>query len=215
MYEFARGPLVWIAFLILISGSLYRIAWLIRFSKKDKVVHPYMSARHGLRSLLHWSVPFGARNMRLRPLFTLSSFLFHICLIVTPLFALGHTLLWEESWGIRLWSLPEGLTDIMTMIVIGVVVFFALRRIAMPAVRYVTNWSDVSLLALVVAPFVTGLLARYQVFDYEVMIVIHMFAGAIWVAAIPFTRIAHMLFYPFTRSYMGSESGYVRNAKDW
>ncbi len=69
MYEFARGPLVWIAFLIFILGGLYRIIWLIRFSKKDKVVHPYMSLKHGLRSLLHWSVPFGAHNMRLRPFF--------------------------------------------------------------------------------------------------------------------------------------------------
>jgi nitrate reductase gamma subunit len=215
MYEFARGPLVWIAFLILIFGGLYRVVWLLRFSQKDKVVHPYMSAKHGLRSLLHWSVPFGARNMRLRPFFTIASFLFHICLLITPLFVLGHTLLWRESWGIRLWSLPEGLANVMTIIVVVGALFFALRRIAMPAVRYVTNWQDILLLIVVVAPFATGLLAHYQVFAYEVVIVIHMFAGAIWLAAIPFTRIAHMLFYPFTRAYMGSESGYVRNAKDW
>jgi hypothetical protein len=32
---------------------------------------------------------------------------------------------------------------------------------------------------------------------------------------IPFTRIAHMLFFPLTRAYMGSEFGYVRGTRDW
>lgn len=215
MYEFARGPLVWIAFLILILGSLYRLIWMVVFSKKDKVVHPYMSLKYGLRSVFHWSIPFGTRNMRLRPFFTVVSFLFHICLLITPVFVLGHTLLWKESWSINLWSLPEGLADAMTIVVVIGVVFFALRRISMPAVRYVTYLNDYLLLAIVIAPFATGLMARYQVFNYQIVIVVHMFTGAIWLAAIPFTRIVHMLFYPFTRAYMGSESGYVRSAKDW
>jgi nitrate reductase gamma subunit len=215
MYEFARGPLVWIAFLIFIVGSLYRITWVIRFSKKDKVVHAYWSWKHGLRSLLHWSVPFGSHNMRIRPFFTVVSFLFHICLVVTPVFVLGHTILWKESWGVHLWSLPESLSNAMTILVVFVVVFFTLRRIAHPAVRYVTAWSDYVLLLVVAAPFASGLLAYYQVFDYKTVITIHMIAGAVWLAVIPFTRIVHMLFYPFTRAYMGSESGYVRSAKDW
>jgi nitrate reductase gamma subunit len=215
MYEFVRGPLVWVAFIVLIVGVVNRLVWMLVNSKKDKVVYPYMSAKHGLRSLLHWSVPFGARNMRLRPFFTVFSFVFHVSLLVTPIFALGHTLLWRESWGIELWSLPERLTDAMTIIVLLGVVFFALRRIAMPAVRYVTFVKDYLLLAMVVAPFATGLMAHYQVFEYQTMVVIHILSGALWLAAIPFTRIVHMLFYPFTRAYMGSEFGYVRSSKDW
>lgn len=215
MYEFARGPLVWVAFLILILGGGYRLYWLITYSKKDKVVHPYMTLKHSFRSLLHFSVPFGARVMRLRPFFTVLSFLFHICLIVTPIFVVGHTILWRESWGINLWSLPDGLATLMAAYVVFGVVFFALRRIADPAVRYVTSWKDYLLLAIVVAPFATGILAHYQVFDYEVMIVLHIVTGALWLAVIPFSRIVHMLFYPFTRAYMGCEFGYVRSSRDW
>jgi len=215
MYEFARGPLVWLAFLVLILGGGYRIYWLISYSRKDKVVHPYMTLKHSFRSLFHFSVPFGARVMRLRPFFTVLSFLFHICLIVTPIFVLGHTLLWRESWGIQLWSLPGGLATLMAAYVVFCVVFFTLRRMGDPVVRYVTTWKDYFVLAVVVAPFVTGLLAHYQVFDYRVMIVLHIFTGALWLAVIPFTRIVHMLFYPFTRSYMGCEFGYVRGSRDW
>jgi nitrate reductase gamma subunit len=153
--------------------------------------------------------------MRLRPFFTVLSFLFHICLLITPIFVLGHTILWDESWGIRLWSLPENLANIMTILVVIAIIFFALRRIAHPAVRYVTYWSDILLLVIVVAPFATGLLAYYQVFEYKTILTIHMITGALWLMAIPFTRIVHMLFYPFTRSYMGSEFGNVRLSKDW
>ena len=215
MYEFARGPLVWAAFIVLILGGAYRLYWLITYSKKDKVVHPYMSLKYGLRSLMHFSLPFGARVMRLRPFFTIISFLFHICLVITPIFALGHTLLWRESWGINLWSLPDWLATLMAAYVVLGVVFFALRRIADPKVRYVTSWKDYLLLTIVVAPFATGIMAHYQLFDYQVMIVLHIVTGALWLVVIPFTRIVHMLFYPFTRAYMGGEFGYVRGSRDW
>ena len=215
MYEFARGPLVWAAFLILLLGGAYRIYWVITYSKKDKVVHPYITLKHSLRSLLHFSLPFGARVMRLRPLFTIVSFLFHICLVITPIFALGHTLLWRESWGVNLWSLPEWLATVMAAYVVLGVVFFALRRIADRSVRYVTSWKDYLLLTIVVAPFATGIMVHYHVFEYQLMIVLHIFTGALWLAVIPFTRVVHMLFYPFTRAYMGCEFGYVRGSKDW
>ena len=188
MYEFARGPLVWIAFLFFFIGSFYRIIWIILSSKKDKVVHPYMSWKFGLRSLIHWIIPFGSRNMRMKPLFTLISFLFHFCLLVSPIFVLSHIILWNESWSISWWSLPESLSNIMAIIVVISIFLFALRRVAQPTVRYVTSFSDYLLLLIV---------------------------GAAWLMAIPFTRIVHMLFFPFTRSYMGGESGYVRNSKDW
>lgn len=215
MYEFVSGPLVWAAFIILILGGAYRLYWLISYSKKDKVVHPYMTLKHGLRSLLHFSVPFGARVMRLRPLFTIVSFLFHICLLVTPIFALGHTILWREAWGINLWSLPDWLATVMAAYVMLGVLFFALRRIAERPVRYVTSWKDYLLLVIVGAPFATGIMAHYQVLDYQVMIVLHIVTGALWLAVIPFSRVVHMLFYPFTRAYMGSEFGYVRSSRDW
>jgi hypothetical protein len=70
-------------------------------------------------------------------------------------------------------------------------------------------------LGLVAAPFITGFIARAQWFDYETMLIIHMISGAVLLMVIPFTRLSHMLFFPFTRAYMGSEFGAVRHAKDW
>jgi len=215
MYEFARGPLVWVAFIALFGGLIVRFIWLLFAARREGVIYPYMRLKFGLRSLLHWVIPFGSRNMRLRPVFTVFSFLFHICLLVTPILAMGHIVLWNESWSISWWSLPEGLTQVMTFIVVISGILFVLRRLADPTVRLVTDWTDYLLLVIVIAPFITGLLAYYQIGGYRTIITIHMWSGAIWMAAIPFTRLVHMLFFPFTRAYMGCEFGFVRNSRDW
>ena len=85
----------------------------------------------------------------------------------------------------------------------------------MPEVKSVTFWSDYILLSIVAAPFITGFLAYHQWFGYKFMLILHMLTGEIMLAAIPFTRLSHMLFFPFTRAYMGSEFGAVRRVKDW
>ncbi|MEJ2722710.1 MAG: nitrate reductase [bacterium] len=215
MYEFARGPLVWMAFIIFIGGSNYRVVSTIRHAHKDKVVLPYMRWRYGLRSILHWTVPFAAKNMRMRPAFVVLSFAFHICLFLVPLFTLGHIVMWEQSLGVSLWALPNSLSKVMTFIVIIGALSFLMRRLADPTVRFVSTAGDFILIALVVAPFITGLMAYYQLFNYQTVITVHMWFGAIWLAMIPFTRIAHMLYFPMTRAYMGCEFGFVRNARDW
>ena len=103
----------------------------------------------------------------------------------------------------------------MAFIVILGGLAFVLRRVANPTVRFVSSAGDFLLVVLVLAPFVTGLMAFYQIFDYRTVITIHQCAGAAWLAAIPFTRIAHMLYFPLTRAYMGCEFGFVRHARDW
>lgn len=215
MYDLARGPLVWVAFGVFIIGGLYRLLTMIIRSKKDKVVYPYWNTRFGLRSLIHWIIPFGSVNMRKRPAFTIISYLFHICLLVTPVFTLGHVLLWEESWGVSWWTLPDSISDVMTITVVSSGVVFFLRRIADPTVRYVTSFGDFIVLVIVLLPFITGLIAHNQIGPYKTMITIHMLSGELWLMVIPFTRLVHMLFFPFTRAYMGSEFGYVRHARDW
>ena len=129
IYNLLRGPLVWIAFFVFIGGSIYKVRELIRLAKNEKVVMPYISLKLTLRSLLHWMIPFASVNWRNRWVITIVTFLFHIGLVFTPIFLVAHNVLMYESWGIDWWTLPEGLADIMTMIVIGSCVFFALRRL--------------------------------------------------------------------------------------
>jgi len=215
MYELVRGPLVWIAFITFFGGCVYKLVTTWSLAKKEKSVLPTLSAKFGLRSIFHWVIPFNSTNMRQHPVMTVVSFAFHCCLLVTPLFAMGHAVSVYESWGIRWWSLPAPAVDVMTLVVVSAGLFFALRRIAAPEVRNVTFWSDWVLLLVVVAPFLTGFLAHRQVLPYEQMLLAHIITGALWLMVIPFTRLSHMLWFVFSRAFMGSEFGAVRNARDW
>jgi nitrate reductase gamma subunit len=216
LYIFVTGPLAWTAFILFIGGSLYRlIAMLILAIRKERFIFSYMSWKYGIRSILHWITPFAAENMRRHPILTIVTFAFHICLILTPFFLLSHVILWDESWNVSWWSLPDGVADFMTMIIIAGCIFFLVRRLVSPEVQFVTSASDYVILAIVAAPFVTGFFAYHQWFAYKSFMILHILAGEIMLVAIPFTRLSHMIYSPFTRAYMGSEFGGVRHARDW
>jgi nitrate reductase gamma subunit len=215
MYNFVSGPLVWIAFAVFFGGLAYQIVTMLKLAKKDKVVYPYMSIKYSLRSLVHWMVPFASKNMRMRYETTIVTFAFHLCLILVPIFLTAHVMMFAFAWGPKWGTFSEGGADWLTIVVVLAAFFFLVRRWMLPEVRFVTFTSDYLLLLAAAAPFVTGFIASQQWFDYETMVVIHMISGAVMLMVIPFTRLSHMLFFPFTRSYMGSEFGAVRHAKDW
>ena len=216
LYHFVSGPLAWVAFILFICGSIYRLVSLIALVyKKEMFIFSYMSLKYSLRSILHWSIPFATENMRRHPSLTIIAFAFHICLILAPLFMLAHVTLIEEAWNISWWTLPESATEFMILVVMGCSLFFLVRRLVSKEVRYVTAASDYIILVIVSAPFITGFLAYQQWFDYQIMLILHILSGEIMLVAIPFTRLSHMLFAPLTRAYMGSEFGGVRHARDW
>ena len=215
-YNFVSGPLAWVAFILFIGGSIYRLVSMLKLvAEKERFIFTYMSWRYSLRSLFHWIVPFATVNSRRQPVLTVVTFAFHICLIATPLFLLSHVILWDEAFDISWWTRPDAIADAMTVIVILGAIYFLVRRLTLPEVKFVTSASDFVILAIVAAPFVTGFLAYHQWFAYRLMMCLHVLAGDIMLAAIPFTRLSHMLIWPFTRAYMGSEFGKVRHARDW
>lgn len=216
IYQFVSGPLAWLAFAVFIFGSLYRLIHLMMLvHRKERFIFSIMSWKYSLRSIFHWIIPFVPVNMKNHPAMTLITFTFHICLLVTPVFLLSHAVIWDESFNIQLWTLPDTLSDIMTLAVIGCCGYFWVRRIMLPEVRYLTSASDYVLLAMVAAPFVTGFIAYHQWINYPLFMLLHILSGEILLMAIPFTRLSHMLFSPLTRAYMGSEFGSVRHARDW
>ena len=214
--RWATGPLVWLAFIVFIGGSLFRLTRLLLLvHRKENFIYSYMSLKFSLRSILHWLTPFGTANWRLHPWLTIVTFSFHICLVLTPIFLLAHIVMWDEAWNISWWALPDGLAIVMTLVVIGGCIFFFIRRRVTPEVAYVTAASDYVILLLTAAPFVTGLIAYFQWFDVRFFTLLHVLAGEAMLVAVPFTRISHMLFAPLTRAYMGSEFGGIRHARDW
>ena len=216
LYHFVSGPLVWVAFAIFVGGCLVRLIHMLQLVyKKERFIFSFMSLKYSLRSIIHWITPFAAVNMRKHPAMTIATFAFHICLVITPVFLLSHIILIDESWDISWVALPYSTADIMTVIVVAACLFFLIRRLTSPEVRYVTSASDYWLLALVAAPFITGFYAYHQGPGYRISLILHILSGEIMLIAIPLTRLSHMIFSIFSRAYTGSEFGGVRHARDW
>jgi nitrate reductase gamma subunit len=215
-YQFITGPLAWAALLLFVGGLVGRLLWLLWLvRKRDPFVKEYMSLKYGLRSIIMWSIPFVAVNWRLRPVFTVVTFVFHICLLLSPIFLLAHNLMVEETWGWSLPTLPTALADVMSWIVVACCIYFIVRRFVLPPARYVTRYRDILLVALVAAPYLTGSLAYHQIIHYKTMISLHIVLGELLLAVIPFTWLSHLMLGPLIRAYMGSEFGDQRNVPDW
>lgn len=217
LYSLVTGPVAWAAFALFFGGLIGKFVHMVYLAKKkDPVIVNYLNVKYGLRSILAWSIPFVPRNSRLNPVMTVVTYCFHVSLLLSPIFLMAHVMLWKEGFfGISWLTLPDSVADVMTVIVVAGCVFFAVRRIIKPEVAYVTDWKDYALLFLVSLPFITGFLAYHQIFDYKVMIILHILSGEVWLAVIPFTWLSHMMFAPMVRAYVGSEFGAVRHVKDW
>jgi nitrate reductase gamma subunit len=213
MEKFIRGPLVWIAFVVFFGGGLFKLTRFLHLAKKDKIMFPRMGVRYGLLSFLTWAFNFLETNIKKHPVLTVVTVIFHICILVTPIFLYSHVVLWYQAWDITWWALPDKVADVMTGIVIVCCLFFLFRRLFLKEVTYVTSFSDYVLIVLVIAPFITGLVTYHQWFLYEPMLIAHILSGQLFLMVLPFSRLGHMLFIFFTQAYMGSEFEAMRIAK--
>jgi len=216
MYRFLAGPVLWATFIIFLGGLTVRIAYLFYLSrKKDRIIYNHASFSWGFKSILHWLLPWGSSAMRQQPVFTFMVFTFHITLLAAPLLLNAHNILWDEAWGMSMWSLPDSLADVMTVILLVSIIFLAIRRMVRSEVRILTDAWDFVLLGITALPFLTGFLAYHQFGPYELVMLMHILTGEILLILIPFTKLGHMVLFFFTRAIIGFEMGGRRGARSW
>jgi nitrate reductase gamma subunit len=218
MYELARGPLMWAAAIIFLAGVVYRaIQMLLLTRKKERVLCPSRSIREesAEERKLKLLVSFQNSLIGKHPVMAIVSSVFHLCLFVAPLFAVGHSLVLYESWGVSFVSLPDALIDVLTIVFLAGGIFFLVRRMVLPRVQALSTPYDYLLLFLTVAPFLTGFFAYHQWFDYKTVITLHLLAGEAMLIAIPFSKLGHMVFFFFIRIFLGGEFSFWRGNRNW
>ncbi|MFZ4615095.1 MAG: hypothetical protein ACOYM2_02740 [Rectinemataceae bacterium] len=154
-------------------------------------------------------------NLSGNPVMTPFSLAFHFLLILVPLLLPAHNILLFLGLGLSLPVLPEPLMDQLTLVILAIGLFFALRRIFLPRVRALTTGGDLVVLLLVAAPFVSAYLAYHQAWDYHGILVGHMLLGELLIAAIPFTKLGHMPFLLFSRLFMAGERSARHAGRRW
>jgi nitrate reductase gamma subunit len=205
--DFARGPLFRLSFALMILGLL-RIFLVTLLGVKeayqrnsDKIV----SWKEIRNQTIRWLFPLG-RLWSERPIYSLFSFLFHVGMIVTPLFLVSHVLLWRNSVGFSWPALPQTLANWLTLLVIFAGTGIFLGRVLHSGTRKLSKFQDFLWPLLIMTPFVTGYIASNAVIrprTYQEMMLVHIYAGDFILLMIPFTRLAHCVLAPLSQLVTG------------
>jgi nitrate reductase gamma subunit len=203
--EWARGPVFRGCFLIMVLGlvrvvflSTLNVVSIIRASRKYGRQVPW---REITGATLKWIIPF-KKGVEQRPVFSVTSMLFHLCIIVVPIFLGAHILLWERSLGISWPAINNLAADYLTLaaIVAGVAIF--VQRVCTRASRAISRAQDYLLPFLIVIPFASGYLAMHpqiNPFDYTGTMFVHVMSGNLIFLLIPFTKMSHVVLFPGTQ----------------
>lgn len=202
--DFAQGPLFRLTFAIMILGLLriFILSVLNGFEAKKKA-HDKNIPKPYVRKLT-FGFLFPVRAMRVKPLYSIISIIFHIGLIVTPLFLFDHALLFENSIGIS-WigiTLPKEAADWLTL---ATIVFGALlliyRASYMPS-RFISRTQDFLWPLLLIVPFITGYVCSNMATGpetYDALLLAHILSGELIFVLLPFTKIAHCVLMPISQ----------------
>ncbi|HOP64685.1 MAG TPA: hypothetical protein PK358_13530 [Spirochaetota bacterium] len=193
MYDFFAGPFLYITVPLCIAGlarktviivsalqqglrfPVYRAGYIIPFSEQGELS----------------PVPFKWRNY----LFILLSVLFHISIIAAPVTARGHGILLDLSWGILPPRVSPAVTSSLTGMAMVTGVLFLCRRLFVRHVRDISSWRDYALMISVLVPYVTGMMAKGMIGNYEIVMLVHCIGAHILLVAVGWTRLGHMIFY--------------------
>ena len=149
------------------------------------------------------------------PFITVLSVIFHLGIIITPIFVLGHNILIFESFRFKIGTLPEFVTDIMTVIFLVSALVILIRRIFSRRVRAVSSIYDYIVLFITIGPFLTGFLAYHQLVNYKNVMIAHMILGQVMFIAAGWSKLSHMIFFFFVRFFVGSEYSLGAGKRRW
>jgi len=199
---YARGPLFRISLLVCVLGLAYRIG-----------VATYQAMRAWLRAgdrtlpggairqaTLNWVFP--VRLVRARPLFSVASVLFHVGILLVPLFSLGHASLWQETFAVPWPTLAPAASDALAVVAAVTLAALLLSRLAVRVARNLSTPQDVLVLLALLALTVSGILASHPTFSpigARTTLLVHILLGNLALVLTPTTKIAHCIIFPFAQ----------------
>jgi nitrate reductase gamma subunit len=228
LYGFLCGPALVFSIFVFVAGFVYRALQFAHLTRK--INNSYSVSANPVidnRSILFHGKSFFQRTLtwiKLKvqrtifgsnPVMAVVTVVFHTLLFVTPVFLNSHNVLADQYIGISLFTFPDKLMDVFTILLIAICIFFFTRRLFISRVRLLTTLSDYFVLLLVIAPFITAFIAYHQFFYYRTFLFIHIITGEIAIMAVPFTRLGHMPFFIFSRFFISGEYNRKRGNRAW
>lgn len=200
--EWARGPAFVFSFTLMILGLarnfLLTIWGIINAMLKagDKII-PWKKM---IGSSFSWIFPL--KKIKERIWYSLASILFHVGLILVPVFLIEHVALWRRGIGISWATIGQSLADVLTLLTLVMIIALLIGRFSNRTARALTRGQDVVLLLLIALPFISGFLASHpslNPINYHTTMLIHVLSANLIMCLIPFTKLSHGVIIPVTQ----------------
>lgn len=202
--QFGRGPVLAAAFSLMILG-LVRILLLTSINLEEvykKSWDRLINWKDVGRQTVNWLVPV-ARLWRGRPVYSTLSVLFHLGLLLVPLFLAAHVLLWRSAVGFGWKALPQRAADVLTILALATGFGLIVGRAASFAAHRISRAQDYFWPILLLVPFATGFLCSHAAISaktYQSLMLLHVYSADLILVLIPFTKIAHCVLEPFSQT---------------
>lgn len=200
--QWAMGPLFWTALAFMVFGLLRHLGLTVwegaqAYRRAGDKVFPVGKL---VETTFKWLIPVG--RLRNRALFSLTTFLFHIGIILVPLFLAGHIKLWREGVGLSWPALPNGVSTTLTWIVIAAALAVVIQRVGAKDSRALSRFQDYALPLFIAVPFLSGFLVMHPAsnpFNRDPVFLVHVLSADLLIFLVPLTKLSHMILLPFTQ----------------
>jgi lysylphosphatidylglycerol synthetase-like protein (DUF2156 family) len=182
-----------------------RLAWLFRFRDRRDRTFPAGRASAGAGySLLNIALPGAMESTRRRPGFYVQFVIFHLGVAA----AIAGTLIIPYAPGVFEARLVVRAFQAVIAAALAVGLLRLFRRMTDPVLREVSSPDDYFSLVLLVVWFAAAVLAVPNRPDRgEAPLILYFGLTAFFLVYVPFSKICHYLYYPFTRYYLGRSLG--------
>jgi nitrate reductase gamma subunit len=203
LLDLARGPLFRFSLAVMLLG-------LLRIIALDVIAAIGTYRRAGDKTLpwgfiarrtLQWLFPVNRLLVR-RPVYSLFSFLFHIGLLIVPIFLFAHVELWRGVLGFGWPTLPKPWADWMTLGTVVCALALVIGRMSTRESRFLSHKQDFLWPLVLLVPFATGYTcANLNISPavYQIVMLVHVLAGEVIFVLLPFTKLAHCVLAPFSQ----------------
>ena len=204
--SWAMGPLFWTALVFMVVGLLRQLVLTVWEGARayQKAGDKNIPVGRVTVATLKWLIPLDRLGNRW--LFSFTTVLFHVGVILVPLFLAGHIALWREGVGLSWPAIPNRLATLLTWIVILTSLAVVIQRAAARDSRTLSRFQDYALPFFIAVPFLSGFLVMHPAwnpFDRNPTLLVHVLSADLLIFMVPLTKLCHMILLPFTQ--LGSE----------
>lgn len=223
LFALAKGPFMWIAFFVFFGGLLFQTGRFFSLTRKQTRIRfaaggrfdPGAAKARSHMELIDRRARLKTTILGTHPAMAINSVVFHTSFFLVTLFDNAHVEVWLLSWGIRLPSIAESVSHVAIVLFFISSGYYLLRRIFVARVRAISSFMDYAILAVALAPVLSGYLAAHHFFNYHWLMLIHILSSQLLLIVLPFSKLTHMVFFFLNRFFLGHEYSFTRGGRAW